>query len=414
MMTGRPHKPRAGWTGVIDIDAKGAWARAMRVTAAFLILALGAVGLPRVPAAAQEYTARIGDVLDIVVVGEPDFSRTVTVSQEGSIFLPLVGNIGVQGLTIQQITSKVAQALSQYVREPKVLVTFRQSSQRDQVFVLGQVLHPGPFEWRQGITVLELLALSGGATDRAALRRALVMRKSVATPVDLEKLLGGDVSLNATLSPGDVLVVPDNTGRVLVVGEVTKPGYVTLAPDAKILDVITLAGGPTLSAAPERISILREGKPVHPNLEALLRDGKLDENVVMQPGDIVDVPTTDRRVLVLGRVVKPGPYVINPDFPMSILDVIALAGGPADNSKLNTVYLIRQSGTAAPVATEIDMWKYLHHGGANADLRLRPGDVIFVPTSPIVGVSQILSALSGLAYFSTIFLPCGSVLGCTH
>jgi polysaccharide biosynthesis/export protein len=397
---------------VIDKDAKGGWARSLRVTAAVLILALGAVSLPPVPAAAQEYTARIGDVLDIVVVGEPDFSRTVTVSQEGSIFLPLVGNIGVQGLTIQQITSKVAQALSQYVKEPKVLVTFRQSSQRDQVFVLGQVVHPGPFEWRQGITVLELLALSGGATDRAALRRALVMRKSVATPVDLEKLMGGDVSLNATLSPGDVLVVPDNTGRVLVVGEVTKPGYVTLAPDAKILDVITLAGGPTLSAAPERISILREGQPLHPNLEALLRDGKLDENVVVQPGDIVDVPTTDRRVLVLGRVVKPGPYLINPDFPMSILDVIAQAGGPADNSKLNTVYLIRQSGTAAPVATEIDMWKYLHHGGANADLRLRPGDVIFVPTSPIVGVSQILSALSGLAYFSTIFLPCGSVLGC--
>ena len=399
---------------MIDKDAKAGWARAMRATAAFLILALGAISLPRVPALAQEYTARIGDVLDIVVVGEPDFSRTVTVGQEGSIFLPLVGNIGVQGLTIQQITTKVAQALSQYVKEPKVLVTFRQSSQRDQVFVLGQVIHPGPFEWRQGITVLELLALSGGATDRAALRRALVMRKSVATPVNLEKLMGGDVSLNATLSPGDVLVVPDNTGRVLVVGEVTKPGYVTLAPDAKILDVITLAGGPTLSAAPERISILREGQPLHPNLEALLRDGKLDENVVVEPGDIVDVPTTDRRVLVLGRVVKPGPYVINPDFPMSILDVIALAGGPADNSKLNTVYLIRQSGTAAPVATEIDMWKYLHHGGANADLRLRPGDVIFVPTSPIVGVSQILSALSGLAYFSTIFLPCGSVLGCTH
>ena len=68
----------------------------------------------------------------------------------------------------------------------------------------------------------------------------------------------------------------------------------------------------------------------------------------------------------------------------------------------------------APVATEIDMWKYLHHGGANADLRLRPGDVIFVPTSPIVGIAQILSALSGLAYFSTIFLPCGSVLGCNR
>ena len=99
---------------------------------------------------------------------------------------------------------------------------------------------------------------------------------------------------------------------------------------------------------------------------------------------------------------------------MSILDVIALAGGPADNSKLNTVYLIRQAGTAAPTATEIDMWKYLHHGGFNADLTLKPGDVIFVPTSPIVGVTAVLSALSGLAYFTTIFLPCGSVLGCNR
>jgi polysaccharide export outer membrane protein len=388
--------------------------RGMRTMAAFVILAVGAFSLPPVPALAQEYTARIGDVLDIVVVGEPDFSRTVVVSQEGSIFLPLVGNIGVQGLTIQQITSKITQALSQYVKEPKVLVTFRQSSQRDQVFVLGQVFHPGPFEWRQGITVLELLALSGGMTDRAAPRRALVMRKSVATPVDLQKLMGGDISLNATLSPGDVLVVPDNTGKVLIVGEVNKPGYVTLVGDEKILDVITQAGGPTLSAAPEQISVLREGQPLKPNLEALLRNGKLDENVPMQPGDIVYVPTTHNRVLVLGRVVKPGPYLINPDFPMSILEVIALAGGFADNSKTNTIYLIRQSGTAAPTATEIDMWKYMHHGGFNADLTLKPGDVIFVPTSPIVGVAQILSALSGLAYFSTIFLPCGSVLGCNR
>src|SRR5437867_13175487 len=80
--------------------------RGMRTIAALVILAVGAFSLPPVPALAQEYTARIGDVLDIVVVGEPDFSRTVVVSQEGSIFLPLVGNIGVQGLTIQQITSK--------------------------------------------------------------------------------------------------------------------------------------------------------------------------------------------------------------------------------------------------------------------------------------------------------------------
>jgi protein involved in polysaccharide export with SLBB domain len=373
----------------------------------FLVLALGvsAAGAPAQapPAPSGEAGVGPGDVLDVLVVGEPDFSRSVQVSGEGNVFLPLVGNVSVMGLTIKQVEQKLTTALSKYVKDPKVLVTFRQSvPERELIYVLGQANKPGPYDFRRGITVAELLALAGGTTDKAALRRAMIIRRTVTSPVNLERLLSGDTSQNPPLQAGDVLVIPENTMRVLVLGQINKPGYQPLKDGDRIIDVLTNAGGPTLAAAPERISIIREGQPVKADLEAFLRFGDMTQNVAMLPGDIVFLPETDRRILVLGQVPKPGPYQMTPGVAMRVMDAIMLAGGPAQGASLKGVLVVRQSGDK-PTGIPVDMWKFLQEGALEQNIVLKPGDVVFVPAGFSVVLSELFGVLSGLSFLRLIF-----------
>jgi len=369
------------------------------------------LGLPPALVHPQEYVARAGDELDVLVVGEPDFSRQVTVSTEGTIFLPLVGGVKVIGMTIPQMQDQVKQALLKFVKEPKVIVTFRQAAAPqaglggDVVYILGQVARPGPYDLRLGATVLQLLSVSGGPTDRAALSRALVIRKVgvSAKPVNIEKLMGGDLSQNEPLRAGDVLIVPDNTARVLAVGEVAKPGYVTLITGQdRILDVIVQAGGPTLKADPIKISIMRNGQPVKANLDALLRLGDATQNVEMQPGDIVYMPETTDRLLVLGAVVKPGIYTMDAaGYPSHVMDAIMLAGGPADPASMKDVSLARQNGET-PTVTHLNLWDFMRGGKLDQNVPLKAGDVIYVPhQNPNIG--NILNILTGLSLLRFIF-----------
>lgn len=366
-----------------------------------LLLALPAVGVH-----AQEYTVRKGDVLDVLVIGEPEFTRLVTVTQEGTIFLPLVGNVQVEGLTLKQVEGRLIELIRRYVREPRVVVTLRApTTERDYVYVLGQVARPGPYEYRRGWTVAELLAQAGGATPRASLPRSFILRRSEVIAVNLERLLiQGDASQNQQLRPGDVLVVPEITERVLMLGEIQRPGYQDLRQGDRVLDIITRAGGPTIKSAPENISVLRNGVPIRVSLETFYKTGDLEQNPLVEAGDVVLLPETDRRVLVLGEVAKPGRYTLDLRFQSRVLDLVTEAGGPTKSANLAGTVLLRQEGdktTGIPVNLRQTL-----RTGQDVNRVLKPGDVIYVPPSTLTRfqdvVQSVLDTLSGLRLFQFI------------
>lgn len=381
--------------------------RALPRLCAMMVL-LAAVGLIPGGLRAEEYTARAGDVLDILVVGEADLSRLVTVSPEGNVFLPLIGNVYVAGLTVQQIEERLTLTFRRYLKDPKVLVTFRQAvADKDFVYILGQVARPGPYEYRRGWTAAELLAMAGGPTTRAALRRGVILRRTTAIPINLEKLVAGDVIENQELKPGDVLVVPEigERERVLVLGEVARPGYQDLKEGDRVLDMVTRAGGPTLKAAPEEISVLRDGSTFPANLEAFLREGDVTQNPMMEPADVVHVPETVRRVLVMGEVVTPGPVTLNPKMPTRVLDAIVQVGGPTKAANLSGVMIVRQSG-GKPTGTLVNLDQVLKRGEAEKNIVLKPGDVVFVPTgarAELKDVLDFLSTITGYTLLRTMF-----------
>lgn len=370
-------------------------ARILRNCAGVLLVLL--LTLPAAVVLAQEYTVRKGDVLDVLVIGEPEFSRLVTVTQEGTIFLPLVGNVQVDGLTLKQVEQRLIELIRRYVREPRVVVTLRApTTERDYVYVLGQVARPGPYEYRRGWTVAELLAQAGGATPRASLPRALILRRSEVIPVNLERLLvQGDVSQNPELKPGDVLVVPEINERVLMLGEVARPGYQDLRKDDRVLDIITRAGGPTIKSAPENISVLRGGNPIRISLETFYKTGDLTHNPLVEAGDVVLLPETDRRVLVLGEVARPGRFTLDLRFQNRVLDLVTEAGGVTRNANVAGTILLRQEGDKT-TGIPINLNRALRGGGQDVNVVLKPGDVIYVPQTGLSRFQDVLRSVLDL------------------
>ncbi|PIW21146.1 MAG: hypothetical protein COW34_00100, partial [Armatimonadetes bacterium CG17_big_fil_post_rev_8_21_14_2_50_66_6] len=93
----------------------------------------------------------------------------------------------------------------------------------------------------------------------------------------------------------------------------------------RLLEALTLAGGPRESADVRAITITRGEKKLTCDLQALLDEGKTEQNLGVEAGDIILVPKTDRRVLVVGEVQAPGLYDL-PSEP-TLLNALAMAGG---------------------------------------------------------------------------------------
>src|SRR5207245_1440800 len=121
------------------------------------------------------------DVLEVVVFGNPDVSRTVTVRPDGMISLPLIGEVAAAGQTPEQLRQQLARLFASFVRNPQVTVIVRELH-KVRVSVLGQVTRPGVVPLRGSMTALQAMTLAGGPTRRALLNRAHIIRRGRQAP----------------------------------------------------------------------------------------------------------------------------------------------------------------------------------------------------------------------------------------
>jgi polysaccharide export outer membrane protein len=190
-----------------------------------VITAIGLAGcassnLPPAPAkaAVPTYTYQIGpgDSLNINVWRHPELSTTVPVRPDGKFSTPLVEDIVALGKTPADLAREIEARLTKYVREPSVTVSVASfvGNASEQVRVVGQAAKPAAINYKQGMTLLDVMILVGGITDNAAGNRATLIRQSENNKqynVRLRDLLkGGDVSANVEVLPGDVILIPES------------------------------------------------------------------------------------------------------------------------------------------------------------------------------------------------------------
>lgn len=245
-----------------------------------------------------EYLLGPEDQLRITVWNRPDLSKETRIRPDGVIFIPLVGNIQADGLTVAQLQETIKKKLARILREPQVDVEIIEYGSK-VYYVLGQVTKPGMYPVTATSSVLEAVAISGGPTEKANLGGATLLRGGMVVPIDFYSLFQqGDISQNLMLADGDIIYLPSiDDARIFVLGEVNQAAAVPMRSRRMTLsEAIAAAGGfNELTAYKRAVKIIR-GNLANPrvytvNYDEILR-GERPDLAFLQNGDIVYVPSS--------------------------------------------------------------------------------------------------------------------------
>ncbi len=167
--------------------------------------------------ASLAYAIGPGDSLEIFVWDHEDLSTEVQVRPDGKISTPLVEDMQAAGKAPTQLARDIEAVLEEYVRSPVVTVIMQEfvGDSEQRIRVVGQAAAPMALQFKQGMTVLDVMIEVGGLSEFAAGNKAKVVRKSpdgtVEIRVRLDDLLNdGDISQNIQMMPGDVLIIPES------------------------------------------------------------------------------------------------------------------------------------------------------------------------------------------------------------
>jgi polysaccharide export outer membrane protein len=262
------------------------------------------VGIP-------EYRIGAYDVLEISsYTGDKVKATLVTVDGRGRISYSFIDNLPVTGLTPSQLERLLITKLSAYVRNPRINVLVKEFNSKSATVIgefsllrtttYGTKAASGKINLRGRTTLTDLIALGGGYTIQADIRRIQLIRKGESYLINLYDILEkADENQNVIIDNGDVVNIPELPTygeRVYVLGEVNSQGVYPLKQAQDLLAALSLAGNYTRLAKEENTLIVRGYEPGKPPLvmmadvKALLRKADLSQNIRLKDGDLVYVP----------------------------------------------------------------------------------------------------------------------------
>jgi protein involved in polysaccharide export with SLBB domain len=147
-----------------------------------------------------QYKLAAGDVLRIIVFGEPELSiKKIRLSDAGTFSYPFLGEISAKGLTPGQVEKIIVNGLKQgYLNDPKVSLS---QIEYRSFYINGEVKKPGSYPFIPGLTLEKAIALGGGLTERASIKRVTILRG------DGGPTLTDEVTRNTTIAPGDTISI---------------------------------------------------------------------------------------------------------------------------------------------------------------------------------------------------------------
>ncbi len=293
-----------------------------------------------------DYIVGPGDEIVLTLWGETQLERTLTVSKEGNIYIPDVGLINVNGLSIQALKQKLFNILSKTYSslnpgsggEAKTNLDVSTGILRTiKVYVLGEVNKPGGYTLPSLSTSFTALYYSGGPTLNGSLRNIKIIRNGqTISVIDLYSYLTkGDKTKDVNLQDGDIIFIPPAGERVALSGEVFRPAIYELKKDDHLSDLLTYAGGLNYNAYFERVHIERiipfnqRKEFINNVMDVDLNFNTVDDlrnsNYSLADGDVINIlkinNKPENRVTIRGKVRKPGVYELTSNL-MTVRDLI--------------------------------------------------------------------------------------------
>jgi polysaccharide export outer membrane protein len=163
------------------------------------------------------YRIQPTDVLEVHYRYTPEFDQTITVQPDGFVILEIVGDLKIQGLTLEQAKAAVLERAARRLREPEITIVLK-DFEKPYFVVGGEVANPGKFEMRGQVTAVQAIAMAGGfKTASANQSQVILFRRSDNGELAKAELLDLKASMSpsstepvADLHAGDLLVAPQN------------------------------------------------------------------------------------------------------------------------------------------------------------------------------------------------------------
>ena len=328
---------------------------------------------------------RIGpqDLLDINIFEAPELNRTVRVSENGEVSLPLLGGIHVVRLTARELENTLAAKLREFLKDPHVSVMVT-AIESHPVSVIGEVNKPGVFQVRGSKTLLEMLSMAQGLAPDAG-DEVLVMRNAGYNRGQDD---GAQAARGGERDSKDTDGIKSRAGS----GDSGNSGALQKNATAST-EATNDAGAKQGQQSGDTIAI---------NLRHLLNSRDPRFNVPIYAGDIVKV-TRAGIVYVVGAVKKPGGFTVKGNEQMSLLKAIALAEGLSSTSSKGHTRIIRtDEGSGKRSEIPVELGKILD--GKAPDMNLQAADIVFVPSSMgktvlFRSTDAVVNTATGLAIF---------------
>ena len=260
-----------------------------------LVIGIACVGLQLGAQQAEpsDYVAGSQDKLQVTVFDEPDLSKSVTVDADGTITLPLIGRVSVDGLTLREIQDQIIRQLGDgFLINPQASVEVVEYRSQN-VYVLGEVASPGIYSVSGNLSLLKVLVQAGSTTAQAGdvvqIIRSAGGRAS-AGPVlagddeaEIEEVSLADIRTGrlrlVTLRDGDTVNVP-KAAIFFVTGHVSSPGSYVWVQGMTVRQAIALAGGFTSRGSNRGIRVMREVRGTQAAVSVNEDDAVLADDVI--------------------------------------------------------------------------------------------------------------------------------------
>lgn len=304
-----------------------------------------------------------GDVLRVRAADLKEFEDlSVRVGGDGTIDLPLVGNLEVSGMNEEQVRNVISDRVSEYVNHPRVHVFVSQYQSRS-VAVMGLVAKPGAYSLTgPSESILDIIGRAGGMSAGAA-------QKVIFFPAEANRNgHGPDVSSSRKVACADESYSLHNSSEE---SQRCRSASLELASNTET----TSAHEPSDSKA--------KGAPILVDLTKPALAGCLD--IPARPGDVVLVPAAGQ-VGVYGWVEKPGTFDVTPG--MTVLGAVTAAGGAMFSSNAD---ILRTGADGQRSLVPLDLSRI--ESGRERDLPVEAGDVVLVRASALGLVPYTLSTL---------------------
>jgi len=273
----------------------------------------------------SSYVLDFGDELQVQLIGQKSFIKTIAVKRDGSISIEDIGKMYVAGLSLDKAAKMIEDKVNQLFIGSEAYITL--TNVRDiQIILAGNVFNPGSYVLNGNSNIFHALSVSGGPSENGSFRNInLIRNNEIIETIDLyDTFIYGKSSFNARLRSGDIVFINPIQNIISITGAVIRPGIYELKKDENLSNVVFFGNGLNGYADTNNITLNR------------ILDGRINrlpitnisqfDSIVSQDGDSIFIRRYPfRSVEIGGAVLNPGVYLMNAGD--TVIDVINKAGG---------------------------------------------------------------------------------------